>query len=339
VVAETRSTDEARKGELQQAVAQRVNDVLGAPADEVIIAAPHAIPKTSSGKIRRSATCQLFETGRLGAPARAVWVQMLRLRLTSATARLRHFLKSAADLGYAAYWWAVLTSFGAMTWLGVLASPGRARSWSMVRMMARATINLMRIPVKVHGLEHFAEGRHIVAVNHSSYFDSLVLASILPGEPAFVAKSELSRQIIAGPFLRKLGARFAERTDMEESLKEVGAYKSLAAAGEQLVFFPEATFLRTPGLLPFRLGAFAIACAADTPILPIVLNGTRSILRGEQWFPRRGAVTVEVLEQEACGGQDFEAVVRLRDRVRDKILAKCGEPDLAEKLVVFEPRG
>ena len=53
-----------------------------------------------------------------------------------------------------------------------------------------------------------------------------------------------------------------------------------------LVIFPEATFLRMPGMLPFRLGAFDIASATRTPLLPVVLRGTRSILRGGQWFQR-----------------------------------------------------
>ncbi|MCG8545118.1 MAG: 1-acyl-sn-glycerol-3-phosphate acyltransferase, partial [Alphaproteobacteria bacterium] len=128
---------------------------------------------------------------------------------------------------------------------------------------------------------------------------------------------------------------FAERIVAEEGVKEVRSYKELVARGEQLVFFPEATFYRTPGLLPFRLGAFAIACAADATVLPIAVSGTRSVLRGEQWLPRKGSVSVNVLEPIIPHGHDFAAAVRLRNRVRADILEKCGEPDLAERVVVF----
>ena len=101
------------------------------------------------------------------------------------------------------------------------------------------------------------------------------------------------------------------------------------------MIFPEATFFRMPGLLPFRLGAFTIACATRTPVQPVVITGTRSILRGGQWLPHRGDVAVEVLEPMAPCGHDFSDAIRLRDRVREEILRHCGEPDMAAKQVVF----
>jgi 1-acyl-sn-glycerol-3-phosphate acyltransferase len=180
-----------------------------------------------------------------------------------------------------------------------------------------------------------AADHRVIVANHSSYFDAVVMGAVLPGEPLFVAKQELSGQRIAGPFLRKLGAQFAERAAAEAGLKEVEAFKGLVRGGEQLVFFPEATFFRTPGLLPFRLGAFTVAAAAGAEVLPIAITGTRSILRGEQWFPRRGPVSVKVLEPLMPTGQDFADAVRLRDRARATILAHCGEPALSEKVVVF----
>jgi 1-acyl-sn-glycerol-3-phosphate acyltransferase len=154
-----------------------------------------------------------------------------------------------------------------------------------------------------------------------------------------IAKQELSGQRVAGPFLRKLGARFAERAVAEAGLKEVEAFKDLVRGGEQLFFFPEATFFRTPGLLPFRLGAFSVACAAGAAVLPIAISGTRSILRGEQWFPRRGSVSVNVLEPLTPDGQDFAAAIALRDKARSMILTHCGEPAMAERVVVFSKEG
>lgn len=335
VVAETRGTDPSVRSQLQQAVAGRVSDILGMPADQIIIAAPHAVPKTSSGKIRRSSTRELFETGKLGQPVRAFWMQVLRLRMLSSVPRMRLFARMLADLVYAGWWWSVLGSFGAITWLTVLFLPKRSRRWAFIRSMAQVALRFMRIPVAVSGSEHFGKDGAIIAVNHSSYFDVLVLAAILPGEPTFVAKQELAGQLVAGPFLRRLGARFAERAVAQAGLEEVKAFEKMARGGEQMVFFPEATFFRTPGLLPFRLGAFTIACAAEIPVMPIAISGTRSILRGGQWFPRRGSVTVSVLEPLVPDGSDFAAAVRLRDRVRAQVLAHCGEPDMSEKLVVF----
>ena len=51
---------------LRDAIVARMVDAIGIPPDEVFIAPPGAIPKSSSGKIRRSATKQLFVAGALG---------------------------------------------------------------------------------------------------------------------------------------------------------------------------------------------------------------------------------------------------------------------------------
>lgn len=335
IVAETRSTDNASHEQLEKSVAQTVTDILGAPADRVIISPPHTVPKTSSGKIRRSTTRDLYEANKLGQPVRALWLQVLRLGLISAWPRLRRLTKTLSDLAYAGWWWTVLVTMGAVTWFAILLLPKRRQRWGFCRTAARVALWLMRIPVTVAGKIRLEIDTAILAANHSSYFDVLVLTSILHGEPVFVAKKELSTQFVAGTFLRRLGAQFVDRAIAKAGLDEVEAFKDMVNSGQQLVVFPESTFFRMPGLLQFRLGVFAIACSTNTRVLPIAISGTRSILRGEQWFPRHGSVKVDVLKPVAPTGKDFAATIQLRDRVREDILSSCGEPDTLETEVVF----
>jgi 1-acyl-sn-glycerol-3-phosphate acyltransferase len=96
-----------------------------------------------------------------------------------------------------------------------------------------------------------------------------------------------------------------------------------------LLFFPEGTFTRIPGLRPFQMGAFKIAVDAGIPILPIILRGSRSLLHPDSWFPRRGLVTVTIGTPIPPPGNDWQAAVALRDAARHAILSHCGEPDLA----------
>ena len=96
------------------------------------------------------------------------------------------------------------------------------------------------------------------------------------------------------------------------------------------MFFPEGTFTRRAGLSGFYLGAFRVAAQAGLPVVPAVLRGTRSMLRGEQWFPRWSPVSVSIAAPIQPSGTDLAALVRLRDAVRAVILAGCGEPDLGE---------
>ena len=66
VLAETYETDRQILEELRRHIDTVSTDLLGAPPDAVVLAPPHTVPKTSSGKIRRSTSRELYEQGRLG---------------------------------------------------------------------------------------------------------------------------------------------------------------------------------------------------------------------------------------------------------------------------------
>jgi len=145
-----------------------------------------------------------------------------------------------------------------------------------------------------------------------------------------VAKKEFAAQILAGPFLRRLGALFVDRFDVSSGLADAEAVSEAARRGRTIVFFPEGTFTRRAGLSAFYLGAFKVAASAGLPVLPGILTGTRSMLRSDQWFPRWTPVTVRIEEAISPSGTDFASILRLRDEVRAVMLAHCGEPDLGE---------
>jgi len=170
----------------------------------------------------------------------------------------------------------------------------------------------------------------MLVFNHSSYMDALVLSAVLPGEPIYVAKRELSGQIFAGPFLRRLGALFVERYDVSGSLADTEGVIAAARLGRNIVYFPEGTFTRRPGLSGFYLGAFKIAADAGMPVLPGIIRGTRSMLRSNQWFPRWTPLSIQIEDAVKPSGTGFASLVELRDAVRKVILAHCGEPDLGE---------
>ena len=219
---------------------------------------------------------------------------------------------------------------GALLWPVVLLLPRTSWRWAFMHRAARSALRLTGIRFDVAGIWPRATGA-VVVTNHASYLDGLVLAAVMPGEPAFIAKKELETQLVAGPFLRRLGALFVDRADPEGGVEDMKKALEAARAGRMLVFFPEGTFTRAPGILPFRLGAFVIAAREHLSILPLTLRGTRSILRGDQWFPRHGAVSVQVGSPVCTEGTDFAAAIRLRDKARTEILANCGEPDAAER--------
>ena len=330
VLAETRETDPARQAALQSRAHAIVTDAAGAPPDEIVLTPPGSVPKTSSGKIRRSAAKDLYQSGRLGPARRPVWRQLLRLVLSGIGHEVKRAARLSRDVLYAGWWWVLLSVAFVVGSFAVLILPRLDQRWFALRLIGRVTLAAMGVPLSTKGVGGVPGRRAMLVFNHSSYMDALVLATVLPGEPAIVAKRELSGHRVAGPLLRRLGVPFVERYDVSGSLADAEKLVDLARQGHLLVFFPEGTFTRRPGLSGFYMGAFKVAAEAKLPIFPGVIRGTRSMLRGDQWFPRRASVSVEIGEPIWPSGTDFASLLQLRDQVRESVLSRCGEPDLVE---------
>jgi 1-acyl-sn-glycerol-3-phosphate acyltransferase len=329
VMAETREREEAAQERLRQAVQDVTVELLGTPADVIALVPPHTVPKTSSGKVRRSSARELYESGRIGRGGAALGWQLARLALSGLKAQLSRRARSLRDLLFAGWAWGAVGLLAVPIWLAVVLAPGLPARRRAARRAARLLLAWIGIPLRLEGAENLAAGGpRIAAPNHQSYLDGIVLTALLPPEFAFVVKRELETSVFARVFLRRLGTLFVERFDVAQGAAETRRALETVRAGDSLVIFPEGTFHRYPGLLPFRLGTFAVAVDSGVPVIPIAIRGTRSILRGDDRLVRRGAVTVSVAPPVRPEGSGWHAGVRLRDEVRAAILARCGEPDL-----------
>jgi 1-acyl-sn-glycerol-3-phosphate acyltransferase len=330
ILAETRETDPAARADMQARAQEIAGDIAGTPPDEIVLAPPRTVPKTSSGKIRRSAAKELYERGQIVTPQRALWRQILRLTLAGIAPQLVRQSRVLRETLYAAWWWIVIGLGAVVAWPAVMMLPRLDWRWQAIRSIARAALAAMGIPVSVSGLDRIPGGNAMLVFNHSSYMDALVLSAVLPGEPVYVAKKELAGQIIAGPLLRRLGVLFVERYDISASLADTEAIIAAARHGRTIVYFPEGTFTRRSGLSAFYLGAFKVAAEAGLPVLPGIIRGTRSMLRSDQWFPRWTPLSIQIENAFKPSGTEFAALLQLREAVRKVILAHCGEPDLGE---------
>jgi len=337
VLAETRVTEEAERQRLRQAVQDAAVALLGEPADEVVLAPPHAVPKTSSGKVRRAASRELYQSGRLGQGGAAMSLQLARLALAGARVQVGRAGRAAWAPLYSAYVWTIFVLVGVPLWLAVALLPGLGRRRRLTRAAARLMFRCAGQPLRAGGLEHLAACAQrgaacLVAVNHASYLDAVALTAMLPPDFAYVAKRELEDDFLTRVMMRRLGALLVERFDAVQSAGEVPKAAAALAAGESLVIFPEGTFRREPGLRAFRLGGFLAAAQAGVPVFPAALRGTRHVFRDDAAIFRRGRVEVEVLPPISPDGDDWAAGLRLRDRVRAAMLERLerdGEPDLA----------
>ena len=325
VLAETSMPPE-QHANLRQRIAAATIGILEAPPEDIVLVMPRTVPKTASGKLRRAGARQLYESGELGR-RRSLRQQLLGLWLSSVLPAVRRLLRAAGAVLYAGYWWAVVALLTAIGWTIVVVLPSRDWRWAVVRMAARTALWLTGAGLVVERRGALPAAAVIVS-NHQSYIDGLALAAAVPGELCFTAKRELVRQPIARLALRALGTLFVERGDIEQGIEDVRQAAAAARSGKRVVFFPEGTLTRAPGLMPFKLGGFAVAASARVPIVPVTIRGTRSILRGGQWFPRRGRIAVAIGDAVLPQAGDLAEAARLRDVVRAVMLKSCGEPDL-----------
>ncbi|MDH3460072.1 MAG: AMP-binding protein [Burkholderiaceae bacterium] len=335
VLAEVRAVSAEAKALLREAVSSAVINAIGEPPDEIVLARPHTVLKTSSGKVRRSACRSLFEVGGVGAAPVSTSQQMLRLALGALLPRLRQ-LGRAAGRAMFGLWAALLFWFFApLTWLLTLLMPNPAAAWALGGIASRTLFRLTGTPLTVDGLDNVPTGPCVLVSNHASYLDGVILVAALPRQFVFVAKRELQSQFIARQYLERLGAEFVERFEVQRSVLDAGRMAEAVQQGRSLVFFPEGTFVARPGLLPFHLGAFLAAARAGVPVVPVAIQGHRDILPADRWWPRPGALQVEVCapivpaSNVTLEAPDlFATAVKLREAARTAIArrldaAKC----------------
>ena len=348
VMAETRKKEEQALEEMRSAINTIVSDLTGSPPDEVVLAPPNTVLKTSSGKIRRNASREVYEQDRIGKPQQAVWLQLARFALQGLLPGMRRMVRQAKATLYAAWCWFLYCLLAPAVAILVLILPIEKLRWAVMGMAVRILAGLSGTKIMLHGFANLPQASEpcIFVANHASYLDVYVCSAVLNRPFSFIAKAELKSKTAIHLLLKRIGTLFVERTDQQKGAADAKILTEKGLAGRSLFFFPEGTFMRMPGLLPFRMGAFETAARVNMPVIPLVIRGTRSILRSGSWFPRHGSISVTIgkpiypARNEPGQDQDiWPAALGLRDMTREWILTYCGEPDLGHERLQLQPSG
>ncbi len=344
ILAESREQDPAKRQTLQQRINEIATELTQAPADDILLAPPGTVLKTSSGKIRRAACRAMYEQGQIGKKQHGAWLQILRMTLHAVPMASRRLILRLRRLLYALYAQLAFHILAILATIGVMTIPRLNWRWGFLRFSARLLARLTGTHLKVHGLENLPPAQQgcIFVTNHTSFIDSYVVAAAIPRRFRFLAKAELADHWLSRTFLQRLDTLFVRRQDRSKGV--IGLQSSLQAArqGDSLFYYPEGTFTHAPGLRAFRMGAFLTAAESGLPVMPVALRGARAILPGTTWFVRRGAIGVTIgkpLFPEALrepGENNWNLAVRLKDLAREQILQHCGEADMGHEQV-FPP--
>lgn len=129
--------------------------------------------------------------------------------------------------------------------------------------------------LRVEGAERLPAGPVVLAANHESVLDPLVLGAAFRRQLHFLAKEELWRSRLLGRLLDACGTIRVGRGRGDR--EAVAAGVRALAAGHVVVVFPQGTALPHRSR-PWLRGAARLALAAGAPVLPVaIVNSERAI--------------------------------------------------------------
>jgi HAD superfamily hydrolase (TIGR01490 family) len=196
----------------------------------------------------------------------------------------------------AASWGGVFTGFGAGLALGGLNRDRRQAIDAGFSLAGDLGLALAGIDVEVQGAEHLWSQRPAVFIlNHqSSLVDALVMFKLVRSGFTGVAKKEAAGIPGVGQFFRFARVAFVDRGNTAQAKEVLAPAVERLGQGVSLVLSPEGTRSYTPGLGPFKKGAFHVAMQAGVPIVPVVIRNAGELMARNSKTTRSGVVQVAV---------------------------------------------
>ena len=189
----------------------------------------------------------------------------------------------------------------------------------------------------IEGLEHVpATGPVIVASNHLSFADSVVIPVVVPRKVVFLAKSDyFTGSGVRGALMRGwfngLGMLPVDRDDNKAALASLETALEVLGRGEAFGIYPEGTRSRDGRLYRGRTGVAHLALTAGCPVVPVGLRGTDDLQPVGSNLPRLAHVTVRFgapiwVGDEYDGVPPGRARRDLTDRIMAAIAGLSGQP-------------
>ena len=195
-----------------------------------------------------------------------------------------------------------------------------AKLWA--RVMLAGLRRICGIDYVVTGREHLPAGAALIAPMHQSAFDTIVWLLLVP-DCAYVLKRELTRLPLFGRLLVRGGQIPVDRNAGAAAMRDLIRRAAAAAAGRQILIFPEGT-RAAPGE-PIRLhpGVAAIAARTGLPIIPVATDSGH--FWGRRSFRKRpGTIRIAILPPLPVGLPRAAVMARLEQAYAEGYAALRG---------------
>lgn len=197
----------------------------------------------------------------------------------------------------------------------------------------------------VTGLEHVPRsGAVILASNHLSFVDSVVIPVVAPRKVVFLAKSDYFngtgvRGAMQRAWFEGLGMLPVDRDDTKAAIASLDTALEVLGRGEAFGIYPEGTRSRDGRIYRGRTGVAHLALTAGCPVVPVGLTGTQDIQPVGSTLPRLASVTVRFGPPiDVAGEYDGVPSGRARRELTDRVMAAIGGLSGQEEAGVYNER-
>ncbi|MBA3815885.1 MAG: 1-acyl-sn-glycerol-3-phosphate acyltransferase [Parachlamydiaceae bacterium] len=137
---------------------------------------------------------------------------------------------------------------------------------------------------RIYGLEHFIEGRGIIAPNHTSFLDPPIICLSWPEEIAFLARKSLFDKFILGSLISRLNAYPVSGT--QQDLASIKLICQLLGKNQKVVIFPEGIRSADGEITVVKSGIGMLALRCQSPVIPTYIAGSYAIWNRHRRFPK-----------------------------------------------------
>lgn len=163
---------------------------------------------------------------------------------------------------------------------------------------------------------------YIICPNHTSTLDIPALSCLCPEPFSFLGKEELLNNPVTRIFFKTIDIP-VNRNSKISAFKAFKGAENLVKQGKTVVIFPEGGIedRYPPSLQKFKAGAFRLAQATNTPILPVVIHNAWEILwdDGLRFGSRPGVVRISVLQPITVAPATEKEYDRAAQKVYEKM--------------------
>jgi 1-acyl-sn-glycerol-3-phosphate acyltransferase len=184
----------------------------------------------------------------------------------------------------------------------------------------------------VRGVDHVPPtGAVILASNHLSFADSMVIPIVVPRKVVFLAKSDYFtgtgvRGVLSKAWFEGLGMLPVDREDSAAAMGSLQTALEVLGRGEAFGIYPEGTRSRDGRLYRGRTGVAHLALTSGAPVVPVGLTGTEKLQPIGSRLPRLAKVTVAFGAPITVADEyDGVALGRARRDLTDRIMTAICE--------------